>query len=949
MFFAASPLFESPAANRISGPKEQMHMNIRLPILVCTLCVFALLVVPVPPEAKAFSGEDPLCEDEFPDCIWYHEVLTEAAAKEVGFSDEALQELAWHADYIDSYNYNPLWWVRGGLDRYKVALATGEELEKLHFDDLFSTEHVQLAWRRYLTGTIAGLVWAQEHDDVAAARNIVGVSLHAIQDFYSHSNWVDDPVRRGRTWFEIRDYQKDRMPLWTGSYELPEQLGVKPHGEFVPACSVLNQGSVSSLMELGCSSLSPFSQTPVCQQWKACQEGVAVRPPVAGITVPDNVVYLAPPGIALDSTWMAEVGVRERELTDDDATRPYRCEVAPGIYKTAPKLFCDARELAKRASIQWLQRLEITMQQIGAGAFWEKVKTADASGRESEYEQYHKFPYQFLSAGPYPPELKMAEHEYYLRVRLKTSGSSGAGTNADIYFKANKQSFLLDYMPRANPVIAYDDFEAGDNAVYTVGPFDGVPSKIILENRAADTLDVLEALGNDFIRALDDLATSVGDFLLSLIGGHADVVASGRMLWSPEELSRVRTSPEEFTIEVDGGDEGEYLVYGTIQKLRESSSENPADNWAEYQVHLTRLECVEESDFDRDPFNDSDEPFVLSLLVPLPGDVQKYRTEAFDDVDTGEERTINYTFAPVQVPKEYGMLSLPITVMESDDEGSSGRNRLLDGFANKTQEETEQLRRDFTDTLGAAIGPDWKLEHIEIFAFSRGDTVQVGTVLNSRVKRWIAADERAEFLLDLDNLQTLPIAANSLEMALPVLRLPFVTTSPPAPDLVGSLSLSPNRQAFTAGEPVTISATITNQGTAAAGPFWVDLFINPVRLPTAANQIWSDVCGMEPCFGIAWAVTDKLAPGESVTLTSTTASFSAGHTIWPGWFASGTSDVYLYVDSWNPGVATGAVAESDETNNLAPPLRVDVTGTNPASPNLATIPDLARRPAPGDE
>ena len=66
---------------------------------------------------------------------------------------------------------------------------------------------------------------------------------------------------------------------------------------------------------------------------------------------------------------------------------------------------------------------------------------------------------------------------------------------------------------------------------------------------------------------------------------------------------------------------------------------------------------------------------------------------------------------------------------------------------------------------------------------------------------------------------------------------------------------------------------------------------------------------------MAWEVASGLAPGESVTLSSL--SLPAGYSVWPGYFAAGTSDVYAYVDSHNPGVSAGAVAESNETNNRA--------------------------------
>jgi len=146
----------------------------------------------------------------------------------------------------------------------------------------------------------------------------------------------------------------------------------------------------------------------------------------------------------------------------------------------------------------------------------------------------------------------------------------------------------------------------------------------------------------------------------------------------------------------------------------------------------------------------------------------------------------------------------------------------------------------------------------------------------------------------------------------------------PMPDLIGSFSLSPVPTG--AGQAVLITAVITNQGSASTGLFWVDFYINPSTSPTEANQPWDDVCGMTPCYGIAWYISTSLAPGQSLTLVSlsggpcSTSGGTLGHycdanTVWPGSFASGTQHLYLFVDSWNPGVSTGAVAEGSENNN----------------------------------
>jgi len=148
------------------------------------------------------------------------------------------------------------------------------------------------------------------------------------------------------------------------------------------------------------------------------------------------------------------------------------------------------------------------------------------------------------------------------------------------------------------------------------------------------------------------------------------------------------------------------------------------------------------------------------------------------------------------------------------------------------------------------------------------------------------------------------------------LPLVIYSTFSPKPDLVSSFSLSaPNP---TAGQPVVITAIVTNTGTASASNFWVDFYINPSSPPTQANQTWDTRCGMTSCYGIAWYVTQTLAPGESIVLTSTPDSYEAVYTRWPGWFASGTTDLYLYVDTYSDdGSSSGAVLESNETNNRA--------------------------------
>jgi hypothetical protein len=183
-----------------------------------------------------FGGEDLI--NGLP---WYHEKFSAEACKSFGITDEAAKEIAWHADYTDSYAYNPIYWfsTTDFINRFKAAQSLAPDLVKVHNDDLFNTAQVITAQYRYTKGCLLGLHWAAEifegawtesvdFDSIGAAHNILGVAFHAIQDFYSHSNWIDDPNRRSKLfWDSVRSTLEDEF-LYTGSYE--EKNGIKPHG-----------------------------------------------------------------------------------------------------------------------------------------------------------------------------------------------------------------------------------------------------------------------------------------------------------------------------------------------------------------------------------------------------------------------------------------------------------------------------------------------------------------------------------------------------------------------------------------------------------------------------------------------------------------------------------------------------------------------------------------------
>ena len=160
--------------------------------------------------------------------------------------------------------------------------------------------------------------------------------------------------------------------------------------------------------------------------------------------------------------------------------------------------------------------------------------------------------------------------------------------------------------------------------------------------------------------------------------------------------------------------------------------------------------------------------------------------------------------------------------------------------------------------------------------------------------------------------------------------LPLLSISSQSDLVVTNITLTPNKTTYAAGEPVQISVTIKNAGTApSVQAFWVDLYINPAH-PPVINDLWHNICGLSPCEGITWPIRASLAPGQSITLTSTANNYDPTRTSWHGWFANGTTTIYAYVDSWNTTGVVGAVAESNESNNRAALTGLVVTGQNPA-------------------
>lgn len=727
------------------------------------------------PSAFGFGGEDMI--NGLP---WHHEDITAFALTgedpyypiEAKFGKGAADSIAWHADNIDSYLYNPLFWAQGGAskDRTKAALVGFSDLAKLHFDDTFTNTGIRSNWERYASGTLAGLYWASlqgRNGDVAAGQAILGVSFHAVQDFYSHSNWVSQSDRRCYTYFETQKDYRNQSTLFSGAYEKAASGAPAHHGAYSLSCSIFGRESLRDSLDVICSGYSPMQNASMCESFRVCRGSQNVQINLANpLPLPNSAtIYLNPQGIALDNTHLAKVQAKNRNMVDENGQFKWgqdglhfaedRC---PSIVRdegkkscendNTRKIFAGTKDLAIRGTIEWAEYLEEAMTRMGGRqrAFWNRLKSSGTSveQRAAQYENFSQLPYQFLGAGPYPtgnPSVQDRESAYssngwYLRLRIKTADEYFAGTNADIYADVTLadgtvSSKRLDYLPTNdqegrtnNRLLVYDDFEAGDDDVYTIGPFAKRPDSFRLRNQDKSAGDVFEAIYRDLVSGIDHTLTDLRQLVIGLIGGNADYVGQDINAYKAEDLKAFGLSKTE-KLEIRGRDEGDHdVIFNIIQRPELLTARERQKGWVGVRVALRDLHTIHESKFDRG--TDSDEPFVLFQITPLNGEKFEesfaYVSPPFDDMDDDETATFpnrNSLFKDIKLPPE-GMIVVAAKVFESDSENEFDRQTLLTEFVTNLDEATQRPAGEFFDALATSLAEDWTPASVEAFAFQRG-------------------------------------------------------------------------------------------------------------------------------------------------------------------------------------------------------------------------------------
>jgi hypothetical protein len=192
-----------------------------------------------------------------------HAELTEDAMRAEGFGTDAIgiaQVNNWFIDLYEQAGKNPFSGHGGFWKRFLSGAFTTEgwpddlvdAAERSHFDSststLFNSTGVANEWAR-LQRAVWGIAReARDRGDADQLLAILGMSLHQLQDFYTHTNWVEpEPnvpagapflsgiegpgwLARGQgslpTWFDVPAGERARVTIYTANTEgHPRQHG----------------------------------------------------------------------------------------------------------------------------------------------------------------------------------------------------------------------------------------------------------------------------------------------------------------------------------------------------------------------------------------------------------------------------------------------------------------------------------------------------------------------------------------------------------------------------------------------------------------------------------------------------------------------------------------------------------------------------------------------------
>ena len=154
----------------------------------------------------------------------HHFDLTDAVLTEHGLGRDAVRQ-AQVANWITDYLNTPVY-----PDR-----ALARKFDLMHFDDLAEDEAVRARWAGVVRNTRRVVEDAARRNDPEDVITALGMSLHGVQDFYSHSNWVDLHPRRAGAPYGTVTYLRDPNtdgPLRTSLDPKRAHRKAEAHGDY---------------------------------------------------------------------------------------------------------------------------------------------------------------------------------------------------------------------------------------------------------------------------------------------------------------------------------------------------------------------------------------------------------------------------------------------------------------------------------------------------------------------------------------------------------------------------------------------------------------------------------------------------------------------------------------------------------------------------------------------
>ncbi len=155
----------------------------------------------------------------------HHADLSREVLTEFGMNDTAIRVAQVENWLVDYYSSSPT-----------SAADVESQVAKLHADNLFSLSAVTNYWDRYATNAKSAFEEAARNNDPRQVLALLGMSLHTVQDFYTHSNWAElqaPPAGSNYatlTWFDSTAAQ--RTGVKTGKASTSNDTSQTPHGGY---------------------------------------------------------------------------------------------------------------------------------------------------------------------------------------------------------------------------------------------------------------------------------------------------------------------------------------------------------------------------------------------------------------------------------------------------------------------------------------------------------------------------------------------------------------------------------------------------------------------------------------------------------------------------------------------------------------------------------------------